>query len=131
MRRWVPLPFLTLLAGCGVSPGDAFHRSFDTPLPAGVKVSHFRGDAFKDPWFLWELTPVDATFLTTLVQRAKLSKPAPGVEPPLLGLPWPRWWNDAAIRKLPECYIAERDSSIYQVWVDRPGNRLFVVFQNN
>lgn len=131
MRRWVPLAILMLFAGCGVPPGDAFDRSFGVPLPAGVRVVHFRGEAFKDPWFLWELSLVEDGFLTTLVQRAKLSKPAAGVEPPLLGLPWPGWWNDAAIRKLPECYIAERDSSIYQVWVDRPGNRLFVVFQNN
>jgi hypothetical protein len=122
---------LVLLAGCGVAPEEAFERSFGTPLPAGVKVVHFRGDAFKDPWFVWELRPPDDVFLNTLVKAARLAPPAPGKEVALLGLPWPWWWDDAAIRKLPEKYAAERDSSLYQVWVDRPGRRLFVVFQNN
>jgi hypothetical protein len=130
MRRPLAL-FALFLAGCGVPPGEAFERSFDTPLPAGMKVVHFRGDAFKDPWFLWELRPLDEAFLTDLIKRAKLAPPAAGVEPALLGLPWPWWWDDAAIRKLPEVYVAERDSSIYQVWVDRPKGRLFVLFENN
>jgi hypothetical protein len=130
-----PWLLLVLLApGCGVTPAKALKDHLNTTLPPGVRVANFTGDAFKDPWFAWEIQPVSRTFIKTLTANAGLA-PAPAgadLSDPTL-LPIPPWWPRARLPSLREVYVRDpgpADGSVYRVWVDPENNRIYILFMN-
>lgn len=125
---------LLVLPGCFyVPPGDSFQNDFKTPLPAGIKVLNYYSDAYKDPCFLWVLTPVNDEWLQTVVKNAKL-KPAPkDPKPASVGHGLAPWWDVETIEQIPELYSRDpdpTDGSYYRIWVDRKANRYYVLFMN-
>ncbi len=140
MRMMVGVPVVLTavvgLPGCFgyVPPGTSLRNHYKTSLPAGVTVLHYYSDAYKDPQFLWVLQPVEQSFLQALFKNGQLKAPAAG-DPPLtrvggVGVPW---WDAEKIEQLPEVYYRDPgpdDGSYYRIWVDRPSNRLYVLFMN-
>lgn len=126
------LPAVT--AGCGGAPGEPMQRHYNTTLPADVNVVRFHGDAFKDPQFYWELSPIREPFLQRLVNNAQLTRFDPETQaPPSSPLPPVSWWPGERLDGLDEVYFRDAvgESSLYRVYVDREGDRLFVLFVNN
>jgi hypothetical protein len=132
-NRIVAMAWLCLaLVGCGGST-DALSRHFHTSLPPSAQIVNFTGEAFKDPWFVWEIAPVDGVFVQTLVANAGL-QPAPADmdrgDPTLRNLPW---WPTQQLPAMNEMYFRDpgpTDGSIYRVWVDQERQRVFILFLN-
>jgi hypothetical protein len=134
-----------LISGCGappgttrisedVPPGTTLGNHFKTSIPAGVTVKHYYCDAYKDPQFLWVLTPVNQNFLNDLITNARLN-PAPKPQSlTTVGSPTREpWWDEKAIERIPELYYRDpdpNDGSYYRVWVDREHDLVYIQFSN-
>ncbi|MDG3007010.1 hypothetical protein [Paludisphaera mucosa] len=137
-RVSIAAAILALLAlgvsGCYTPPGESLERTYKTPLPKGVTVLHYYSDSYKDPQFLWVLSPAEKPFLDALIANAGLKPAAKGVEFGRIAAPGPfSWWDQEAIEKLPELYYRDpdpNDGSYYRIWVDRKANRLYILFMN-
>jgi hypothetical protein len=133
--RLVAVGLVLAASGCNyVPPGTTLQRHYKTSIPAGVKVERYYCDAYKDPQFLWVMTPVNPGFVAALVANARLKPAAAGD-----GLGHPgggslaSWWDDETIQKIPELYYRDpdaNDGSYYRVWVDRERNRIYILFSN-
>lgn len=133
MVAWVMAAAVLTTAGCGNS-SEALSRHFQTTLPTTARVVHFQGDAFKDPWFVWEIAPVDRAFVNALVANARLALAPAGMD---RGDPTARgdisWWPVDQLPTMPEVYFRDpgpTDGSIYRLWVDPQNNRMFLLFMN-
>lgn len=133
------------ISGCGapsgtngiseyVPPETTLRNHFKTSIPTGLTVKHYYCDTFKDPQFLWVLTPLDQNFINALIANAGL-KPAP--QPESLSHPggsgMASWWDDQAIQRIPPLYYRDpdpNDGSYYRVWVDREHNLVYIQFSN-
>lgn len=115
-------------AGCAPAAGTVLNDLYKAPLPARVKVVHYRADTMgMDPSFAWELAPIDEAYLKKLITGGGLKAPPAGERPSSANYRWPAWWNTQRVEALPECYFDD-SGGLRRVWVDRKNNRLFVEF---
>ena len=103
---------------------------FKTTPPASLSVVHYKSDAIgMDPSFWWECSPLDETYLKALIQNAGLKRATTETRATTLPPQWPTWWKAAGVEMLPELYFSDTgEGGLRRVWVDRKGNRLFIVF---
>lgn len=133
-RRWGWILVLTLGAGCDASPPprEPLQGVFNNvPVPPGIQVVRYHAVVgAMDPNFNWILEPVDQAYLNALIKANGLTTATPAKGPAEVSLPPPAgWWNDRAIRRLPECYFDDNGSGgLRRIWVDRKANRIYVEF---
>lgn len=131
-REWLFIVAVGV-AGCGGNAGAPMERHLNTKIPGTVKVVNFEGDAFKDPWFMWELRTKDRQFIRDLVANAKLAPATPGMDRGNPTTITTGWWPVDRLPKIQEMYFRDpgpTDGSIYRVWVDAESDRVYVLFVN-
>ena len=135
VRPVVALILILEAAGCGppVPPArEPLQGVFNNvPVPAGIKVVRYHATiGGMDPSFNWILEPVDQAYLNALIKANALATATPAKGPAEVSSPGQLgWWDETAIRKLPEAYYDDTGAGgMRRIWVDRGANRMYVEF---
>ncbi len=124
------LPFALTPLACAPPAGETIQGLYGVPLPGGVRVVHYYGEAAgMDPTFAWALTPVDDAYLKALIQANKLAPSSPANPPPPAEYRFPGWWDYPRLYKLPESYYNDTGTGgLRRIWVDRKSERMYIEF---
>lgn len=74
--RFAALLALLFVLGACNSAAANFQRRMGMTLPASVALKHVAGNAGKDPWFCWEISPAEATVKEKLIATWQLKPDA-------------------------------------------------------